>query len=782
MNSEEEWIELFEKLEANDMKNEEKSEKKIELFDNFTEYFDDYCKISYLEDLKEENVYLINKWKFLFYHCAQFDDYLFYLKPNLQEKSKSKKKFNKTKINKSTILKVNQYLNLYLNLEEKKEFIAKTNNSQTETTKLNLSNLNLTKNEEKLGLDDKNLEQNNISDSKDEKKVIPVKKNEENQNQFNIINEEKEKIKNEKVTEINNEDKKFNDEIEVKKENNTEIKLIKEITGYIETKKGEIDKTTKNKREMNIKEEKDKNITIILDEKDIALAKESKNNISKKDENKINTINEKEKKNDEKEQRTNQIEPNNKNLNEIIIDESKENNNDLSDMNNNNSQPINFNLKIIEEQENSEEATKINLNEFNLIEAKKSLNIYDNETIDEKEFELKCKRILNIMLIFIQKDNYRLLNPQKISLQNILNNLEIKQLKNVKLTNGDNFEIDIVINNFKLSDLNRLFIKFPSHFLFTDKINFKISKENENINLIGEISKNFIFQINQKSKQLESYNAVFKIIGHLKEKNCSEEKNKILSSFGLEQNDNKNIFLIITDGSYPILRFVFDTIRDIKQLTIKNKNLTKKEIEEFINSEIENNKNKELISHLMTDKFKNLTKYIFWTYKGLKYLEKNNIPFFILFIGDKENNIIENFYKERKEINREVKLENGFRFKKINELITELKTVKKNFCENIVEYGKSIQNLIKKIRFNITYIYYQPKLSNYFKINIIIYYMNQIENEFKSEKYVVISKELKKERFLSAYKELFESNKNRDYLLIKKIFYLLMIIIMQIFW
>ena len=97
------------------------------------------------------------------------------------------------------------------------------------------------------------------------------------------------------MTEINNEDKKFNDEIEVKKENNTEIKLIKEITGHIETKKGEIDKTTKNKREMNIKEEKDKNITIILDEKDIALAKESKNNISKKDENKINTINEKEK-------------------------------------------------------------------------------------------------------------------------------------------------------------------------------------------------------------------------------------------------------------------------------------------------------------------------------------------------------------------------------------------------------------------------------------------------------------------------------------------------------
>ena len=60
--------------------------------------------------------------------------------------------------------------------------------------------------------------------------------------------------------------------------------------------------------------------------------------------------------------------------------------------------------------------------------------------------------------------------------------------------------------------------------------------------------------------------------------------------------------------------------------------------------------------------------------------------------------------------------------------------------------------------------------------------MNQIENEFKSEKYVVISKELKKERFLSTYKELFESNKNRDYLLIKKIFYLLMIIIMQMFW
>ena len=52
----------------------------------------------------------------------------------------------------------------------------------------------------------------------------------------------------------------------------------------------------------------------------------------------------------------------------------------------------------------------------------------------------------------------------------------------------------------------------------------------------------------------------------INEINCPispEQKNEIFSSFRLEQNRNKNIFFIITDGSYLILQFTFDVISKI---------------------------------------------------------------------------------------------------------------------------------------------------------------------------------------------------------------------------
>ena len=195
--------------------------------------------------------------------------------------------------------------------------------------------------------------------------------------------------------------------------------------------------------------------------------------------------------------------------------------------------------------------------EFKLKEAKKSLKIYDWETITGEEFESICRRIFNAMLIIVQKDNYTLNNPKKLEIQQFLNSLKLHEFEKKKLTDSDSFEIDIVINEFKVSDLNKLKINFASHFFCMDKLGDL--NEDENINLIGEISRNFIFQIRNKYEQLKIYNAVFKIIEFLNNDKCNipvENKRNILSKFFLKPNKNKNIFLIITDGSYFIFRFV----------------------------------------------------------------------------------------------------------------------------------------------------------------------------------------------------------------------------------
>ena len=60
------------------------------------------------------------------------------------------------------------------------------------------------------------------------------------------------------------------------------------------------------------------------------------------------------------------------------------------------------------------------------------------------------------MFIFIGRDNYQIFNPHKIPIQKFINKLNIKELGNEKLTDSDSFEIDVIINNFKVSDLKAL--------------------------------------------------------------------------------------------------------------------------------------------------------------------------------------------------------------------------------------------------------------------------------------------------------------------------------------
>ena len=55
----------------------------------------------------------------------------------------------------------------------------------------------------------------------------------------------------------------------------------------------------------------------------------------------------------------------------------------------------NSNIKDENDEKYEKEILEKNLNEFRLTEAKKILQIFDNEIIGGKEYELNCKRVLN---------------------------------------------------------------------------------------------------------------------------------------------------------------------------------------------------------------------------------------------------------------------------------------------------------------------------------------------------------------------------------------------------
>ena len=401
------------------------------------------------------------------------------------------------------------------------------------------------------------------------------------------------------------------------------------------------------------------------------------------------------------------------------------------------------------------------LNEFKLTEAKKSLMIYDNELIEGKEFESNCRRILNIMLLFIQSDNYTFFNPCKIPLQKIIDYLKIQQFQNDTLTNADAFEIDIVINDFKVSDLQKLIKNYRAHFFFDNKLNLENCKLDEKVNFIGEIARNFVIQIQNKFEQFKTYNATFKIFEALNNSLLNEaEKNYIFQHFKLENNKNKNIFVIITDGSYAILLFTLDTITKIKDNKLEGKD----NIQIFIKKEIDNNQ--KILEHLMSYRLKNLNYYIYTTYEALKYLEKNKLLYCILFIGSRDNNIFENFYKEKNENKNVIKFETKFK-NQIKNLINNLIKYKDEITYKIQDFGKSLinSNEIDDISDIIVKNYIvknkYPKLSNCFKIKINFYCT--VEEDFSSlidnDKFSV---EVKNESdILNMYKKLLET-KNSD--------------------
>ena len=199
------------------------------------------------------------------------------------------------------------------------------------------------------------------------------------------------------------------------------------------------------------------------------------------------------------------------------------------------------------------------------------------------------------------------------------------------------------------------------------------------------------------------------------------KKKNIFSSFGLEQNKNKNIFFIITDGSYLILKFTFDVISQI------DKKKTEKKIDTIIDECI--NENKEIIKYLMQYKFDNLKNLIYRTYLALNYMDSNNFRYCIFFIGEKDNNRFENFYKEKLKKD-ESKLETQFS-NKIKKLINNLIVIKEQIAKEIKVFKKNTKDYFYNLDLAgfISNQNQDLKLSDNFKINI---------NFFLTDKNIII--------------------------------------------
>lgn len=364
-----------------------------------------------------------------------------------------------------------------------------------------------------------------------------------------------------------------------------------------------------------------------------------------------------------------------------------------------------------------ENKTNEYLNQFKLKEAKEYLKIYDSEIMNGNEFEFNCKRVLKIMMIFIQRDNYILYSPSKIPIQKIMGMTKIKDENNVKINETDCFEIDVLINNFKIKDFNDLIENFPKQFLLGEKL----EDNNNNINIFAEISRNVIRQIKDKSRQIKIYNIVFKAIERLKHEKNIENKNYILSKLNLENINNDNYFLIVTDGYYTMLNYVINLIKKIKEKKIYDE----KSIKDYIKKETEKSK---LILEILTDgKFRFLDDLIYDTYQALVFLNENNIKYGILFVGDNDANEIENFYKQIKGNPKKIKV--NF-IKKIKELINDLICHRNELTQNLEDLTKSYYKTIFNSKSS-NFVFVEKiknslKIkSNYFKIDLKVILLNK---------------------------------------------------------
>ena len=433
----------------------------------------------------------------------------------------------------------------------------------------------------------------------------------------------------------------------------------------------------------------------------------------------------------------------------------------------------------------NESKLQTELNEFKFRYMKNCLGIYENEKMDGLEFESYVKRTIYLILILLKKDNYIIYNPKKFPFNLFTHYCESLRKKPEEINNSksqesqesfkhiinekanslstiedkcqsqtkkkkDIFEVDIVINKFKIEDLQKLISSFPQHFFWTEQLKLENIEQKE-INIIGECSRDLIIQAEHKYEQAHNYIKIFNGLEILKSvfldkdnlnpnNSNKEEINKLINSFDLQDISLNNIFMIISNGSYLLFKFTFSLIDKLLK-----KDMNKIDLE-LLGKEI--NDNKEDLEDLLEGKIYIYPKLIQILYKFFKELRNNNIRHFIMYVGNKSENIVDLYLSKKKDKkplfktneNNDNKCSNNkknlHKENKNDEEMSEL--------ENIIELRKSIKNILDtKKKFDRYFELFSKNLKEEALNNQTILKINTIKNtSFKIKLMIYCKKDI----------------------------------------
>ena len=433
---------------------------------------------------------------------------------------------------------------------------------------------------------------------------------------------------------------------------------------------------------------------------------------------------------------------------------------------------------------------KDKINQFKFKYIKKKLGLDEYEEVSGTSYEEFVRNSFKIMLMMITQNNINFENPKEVKLYDLINfyiskskkkindekesnseNKNIININNLKIqTNIHNIistnlidnqmEIDIVVE-IETNVISKLVKLFPNNVFFVDKMfNNKGEKteeeDSEKIALIAEIARNIIVQGTEKLKQGIKY-AEFISILNLYKDNMSE----ILNSDVLESIFNyckmsettEKVFCLITNGDYPILKFVLDDI--LKEIFEVNNEIT--DIKEYINQKIINNT--KIHERIEEKGVKSIEETIYNIYLMFDILKQNEIKFFVLYIGD----IYQNFYQQNllcdmffnKSQNDNMEIEKVFKYFKDKYKLNDIKSKTKNLKNIISGFNQQIDAITEK------------KFSSSIKglessINIILELFNTNKNNlFNDKNYKKIGDKIKLDLVFNCLGKENESKKEK---------------------
>jgi hypothetical protein len=426
-----------------------------------------------------------------------------------------------------------------------------------------------------------------------------------------------------------------------------------------------------------------------------------------------------------------------------------------------------------------------------------------------EEYAKKCLKLMLILIIknYPIFNNPKRVDIKKLTQFYQLNCLanKIKSDNTIDLNEIVNpyFEGDIVLelNN---QELEKFFIKYKKNIFLKENFNENINDKSKT--LFIEIARDIISQGKEKFIQIKNYIKIIKIMNLLNNSLETEEEEykNICNEYKCSKNTEK-IFGLITDGNYDKLNFVineiilplyYSIINEEKNISNKNeddkckhdkddniennekkikndiknkddikdndknkiKDIIKENIKENIKDNDNNNvniKNKilkikdEIIKNHLFDDIINLNGLIYniyYVFEIFYCLKKNNIKFFIIYIGNileqkttknLLNHLVTNNYTNEKiiELNNSItnKQQELSNIKKIYNNVKKTINQFEKECEYRITFSKKIiQNFFDKININNIFdykTYIKNNKNNKILINAKLFILCQNEEE-----------------------------------------------------